>query len=68
MDNLGAGGAHIKIGGMFDQGQTKIIKLTQKMIELLSIISYNTSPYGTGTITTGTGGNANQGGNTAGGV
>jgi hypothetical protein len=47
MKSLGAS-KNVNIGGMFGSGTNQIIRLNQKMVELLTIIQYNTSPTSTG--------------------
>ncbi len=40
-----SGGSNLKIGGMFGAGEERIIKMTQRMIDLLGQIVTNTAPW-----------------------
>lgn len=45
LQGVSSGGANLKIGGMFGAGEARIIRMTQKMIDLLGQIVMNTSPW-----------------------
>jgi hypothetical protein len=40
-----SGGANVRIGGMFGAGEERIIRMTQRMIDLLGQIATNTAPW-----------------------
>lgn len=40
-----SGGENLRIGGMFGAGEERIIKMTQRMIDLLGVIATNTAPW-----------------------
>lgn len=44
------GSAMLRMGGMFGAGDSQLVKLNIKMVELLSQIQQNTNPYGRGII------------------
>ena len=45
MHPAASGGGNLKIGGMFGAGEARIIKMTQRMIDLLGQIATNTAPW-----------------------
>ena len=56
MTPISSGGGNLKIGGMFGAGETRMIALSVKMVELLTHIKNNTNPVQNATRMTGQGG------------